>query len=472
MKLKIPALTATIFLISMLLLALPVSAAQDVAQIPFSNTPNGTAALGAGMRMGRSLYRAVDNEDTRQLDLIPLYLYNGKYIFARGTSGGLHIFNTDKFELNVLAQFRFQKLDPGRNAFYDGIEERDQTVDAGLELVYTGKYGTISADYLTDTLDKHKGQSASASYRYDFDRGRFTFSPFIGWAWNDAKLTNYYYGVSAAEARPGRPEYTPGESNWISFGLNSSWWVSDRINIFANVGFGSVDTAIANSPLVEEDSGSAGFIGGTYVFGNARHPEFYISEERASEWSWRVNYGYQADGNIVSEIDQGDFSKSTVADTNIAGFTLGKLLTDGPRIDFVGRISVYRHLEEDEGNGNFSSYAAYMMAMGTGYSAWSGEEWFRWGFGFGMSYANEVPIVEQRKQASKNDNTARFLNYLEMQLDFPLRRLFKSKSMENCYAGLTIVHRSGIFGTSDFLGDVSGGADWLTAHFECTGGRR
>ena len=107
-----------------------------------------------------------------------------------------------------------------------------------------------------------------------------------------------------------------------------------------------------------------------------------------------------------------------------------------------------------------------------GYSPWSKEEVFRYGFGFGMSYAEKVPIAEQRKQASKGNNTSRFLNYLELQLDFPLRRLFKSKSMQNCYAGLTVVHRSGIFGTSDLLGDVAGGSDWITAHFECAMGRR
>ena len=151
--------------------------------------------------------------------------------------------------------------------------------------------------------------------------------------------------------------------------------------------------------------------------------------------------------------------------------TFAKLLTDGPRVDFTGKFAVFRHLEEDEGNGNFMSYALYVMAMGKGYSPWSGDEVFRYGFGFGMSYADKVPITEQRKQAAKGNNTSRFLNYLELQLDFPLRRLFKAKSMRNCYAGLTVVHRSGIFGTSDILGDVSGGSDWITAHLECALGR-
>lgn len=452
----------------------PAYAQYEVAEIPFFNAPKGTAALGGGLRLGQDMYLAFDDSsDQRQFDLVPLYLYNGKYLFFRGTAGGVHIIGRDKFELNLLGRYRFQHLDPDRNAFYEGIEERKQTVEAGLEVRMRGGWGALHANYLTDALDRHQGQTASISYRYDFDLGSFTLSPFASWAWTDDKLTNYYFGVSEAEARPpDRPAYAPGEAQWLSLGLNSTWWVTDRIHFFGNVGFGGVDTVVTESPLVEEDMQSAVFVGGTYVFGNVRKPDRFITSERAGEWSWRVNYGYQADGNIISEIDHGDFSKSTYADTNIGGVTFGRLLTDGPRMDFVGKVAAFRHFEEDEGNGNFWSYALYVLAQGTGYSPWSKEEVFRYGFGFGMSYAETVPIAEQRKQAEKGENTSRFLNYLELQVDFPLRRLFKAKSMRNCYAGVTVVHRSGIFGTSDLLGDVSGGADWITAHFECAVGRR
>jgi len=459
------------YLLLIAVVSCPAYAQYEVAEIPFFNTPKGTAALGGGLRLGQDLYFATENEDQRQFDLVPLYLYNGKYIFFRGTAGGIHLFSRDSIELNVMGRYRFTKLDPDRNAFFEGMDTRKQTVDGGLELRLRGRWGEANANYLTDTLNRHKGQSAEISYRYTFDRGRFSFSPFITWAWNDNKLTNYYYGVTEAEARPDRPEYTPGDSQWIGFGMNTAWWLSDRIQFFANLGFSGVDTVVSDSPLVAEDTQSAFFAGGTYIFGNVRRPETYISSERAREWSWRFNYGYQAQGNIVSEIDQGDFSKSDIADTNIGGITFGKLLTDGPRVDFTGKLAVFRHFEEDEGNGNFWSYALYMMATGKGYSPWSKEEIFRYGFGFGMSYADKVPIAEQRKQEAKGNKTSRFLNYLELQLDFPLRRLFKARSMENCYAGLTVVHRSGIFGTSDLLGDVSGGADWITAHFECAMGR-
>ena len=450
--------------------ALPARAQYEVAEIPIYYAPDGTAALGGGIRLGQSLYRAFDNDDQRQFDLVPLYLYNGKYVFFRGTSGGLHLVNNDSFQLNLLGRYRFQKLDPDRNAFYEGIEKRRQSLDGGVEVRFRGRWGSLNANYLGDTLNRHQGQSAEISYRYDFDRGKFTFSPFVTYGWNDAKLTNYYFGVSDAEARPDRPAYAPGESNWVGFGMNTTWWVSPRIQFFANLGFGGVDTVVSESPLVEEDTQSTFFAGGTYAFGNVREPTAYITPERASEWSWRANYGYQASGNIVGEIDQGDFSKSDFADTNIGGVTFSKLLSDGPRADFVGRLAVFRHLEKDEGNDNFFSYALYIMARGKGYSPWTDREVFRYGFGFGMSYAEKVPITEQRKQASKGNNTSKFLNYLELQLDVPLRNLFKSKAVRNCYAGITVVHRSGIFGTSDILGDVSGGADWITAHVECTAG--
>lgn len=451
--------------------SLPALAQYEIAQIPFFNAPAGSAGLGGGIRLTNDLYFAVENEDQRQLDLVPLYLYNGRYVFARGTSGGVHLFRNDNVELNVLFRFRFQKLDPDRNPFYEGIEQRRQTLDGGVELRLRGKWGELNTNYLTDTLDRHTGQSAEVAYHYNFDRGTFSFSPFIGWAWNSDKLTNYYYGVSAAEARSDRPEYTPGESQWVSFGLNTAWHLTSRVTFFANVGFGSVDTAVANSPLVEEDGSGAFFAGGTYTFGNVREPTAYITPERASEWSWRVNYGYQADGNIVSEIDQGDFSRSSVADTNIGGVTFAKLLSDGERVDFNGKLAIFRHFEEDEGNGNFFSYAAYITATGRGFSPWTDQEVFRYSFGFGMSYADKVPITEQRKQAAKGNNTSRFLNYLELQLDFPLRRVFRKTSvLKNCYAGVTVVHRSGIFGTSDILGDVAGGSDWITAHLECKAG--
>ena len=466
---NLPALSRAMAVLFYLLALLTCGAAsaQEVAEIPFYSSSPGTAALGGGIRGGQDLYFPNENEDVRDFDLIPLYLYEGKWLFFRGTAGGVHLYSSDAFQLNLYSRYRFDKLNPDRNEFYEGLDERKQSLDAGLEFRLTQSWGQLHFSWLTDILNRHQGHQLQAAYRYTFESGPWSFSPFVSWTWQDDNLTNYYFGVSEAEARPDRAAYSASDSQFINFGMNTAWHASDRIVLFANFGFGGADSAVLDSPLVAEEGSSTVFVGGTFVFGNARAPEYIMDEERRGEWSWRVNYGYQADGNIVSEIDQGDFSKSTYADTNIAGLTFAKLLNDGPRVDFLGKAAVFRHFEEDEGNGNFFSYAAYIMAMGKGYSPWSKEEWFRWGFGFGMSYAENVPIAEQRKQEEKGGNTSHFLNYLEMTLDFPLKRVSKANWLQRCYAGITLVHRSGIFGTSDILGDVAGGADWITAHLEC-----
>jgi len=448
-------------------------AGQEVARIPVMNVPAGTTGLGAGFRFGDNPYISSGESDEVPLDLIPLYLYEGRFLFAHGTSGGVYFINNDRFSLSALVRWRFQQLDPDTDPIFAGLDRRHQTLDAGFAASYRSRFGDFNFEVVTDTLNNHNGQEAEFTYRYNIERGAWLFSPFVSWGWQSDNLANYYFGVSESEATPERPAYEVGDEQFVTFGVTSSWQATDRILLFGNLGFGGLGPAVEASPIVDDPSFSAAFIGGTYVFGNVLKP--VAGDDRVSEWSWRVNYGYQAEGNIVSGIDQGDFSKSSHADTNIGGVTVSRLLTDGKRVDYLGRFALMRHFEKDvttengmfTSDSDFWSYNAYVMAMGKGYSPWSGNEVFRWGFGFGMSYADQVPLAEQSKQEEKGGNTSRFLNYLEMQVDFPLRRLFKAKSLQNCYAGMTIVHRSGIFGTSNLLGDVSGGADWITLHLEC-----
>lgn len=107
------------------------------------------------------------------------------------------------------------------------------------------------------------------------------------------------------------------------------------------------------------------------------------------------------------------------------------------------------------------------MAMTTLHSSKTHKELFRYGLGFGFSYASKVPMVEQVKQARRDRNTAHFLNYLEAQFDVPLSLVFGEHVSRDCYTGISLLHRSGIFANSDILGNVSGGSDMVTFHVEC-----
>jgi len=84
--------------------AAPSIAGQEVARIPFVNSPPGTTALGGGLRFGSNPYISSGESEEVPLDLIPLYLYEGKYLFAHGTSGGVHLYKNDNFSFSVLGR--------------------------------------------------------------------------------------------------------------------------------------------------------------------------------------------------------------------------------------------------------------------------------------------------------------------------------------------------------------------------------
>jgi hypothetical protein len=297
------------------------------------------------------------------------------------------------------------------------------------------------------------------------DRGHWNFSPYVNLTRQSQELVDYYFGVDTNEVMPGRPEYTPGSAFNYALGLNTSYRWRRHVLFFANASLWTLDDEILGSPLTDSRRGITTYFGAAFFAGNIYDPS-KVDPDRESQWSWRLNYGYQVAGNIVGTVDQGDFSKSTRSDANIGGFTLGRRVIHGERIDFHARTSVYRHFEEPFQD-DFFSFAAFLEAMGTGYFPWSETPSFRWGFGFGFDYAQSVPQEEQIKGIEKGRDTNQFLNYLEMTVDFPLSKITKAKALRNCWAGLTIVHRSGIFSTSDLLGNVFGGSDWLTAHWEC-----
>jgi len=457
----------SILLFSFGLVISPVGYADNqVSQIPFSDSASGSVGLGAGFRFGVSPYKHIDtissDENDNNADLIPLYLYEGQYIFSHGTRAGIHLWK-ENVEFDALIQYRFDRLETDADEFYDGVNDRKQTLEGGFAATVKKNWGDLTLTWLADLQSRHNGYEIDLTYRYNWKHNRWSVSPFISLIHQNEDLTQYYYEVTEQESRDDLSVYTPDSVVFSRIGLNTSYRLFDHWLLFANISFENLADEIKNSPLVDESSLSTMYLGFSYEFGNVFTPSSNSIDVK--DWSWRIHSGYTAESTFT-KVHQGEFKRSEDVHTYLAGLTLGKLLNDGDKIDFWGKVSFNRRLENDYQD-NFWEYNAYVMAMGKGYSPWSNKEIFRYGFGFGFSYAERIPVIEQVKQERKGANTAHFLNYMEAQLDFPVANLFEHKSVRNCYIGLTIIHRSGIFATSDLLGNVSGGSDVLAGHLEC-----
>ena len=447
-------------------------ATNPVTEIATGDIPAGTLGLGFGWRWGDSPYKGIGDissmETDENSDVLPFYFYEGKYLFAHGSTAGIHLFDTGTFSADALIAYRFDRLEPERDDYFEGVNEREQSLDGGLRGSVRGDWGKLSLTWLQDTLDRHNGEEVDLTYRYNWFGDKWTVSPFASYVYWDRTLTDYYYGVSTAESREDLPVYQPGSSTLWRVGVNTSYRMSKRLRLFANLAVDGLGDEVTDSPLVDEDHLVTAMVGAAYAFGNVLDEQHSSrrNPERAGEWSWRVNAGYTAE-ETFHKVHRGAIKRSDDARTYLAGLTLSKLALDGRRLDVWGRVSINRRLENDY-QSDFWEINPYIMLMGTGYSPWSNRELFRYGFGYGFSYADKVPYVEQEKQAKRDGNTSHFLNYLEATVDFPLRNFFGDRGWwKHCYSGLTIVHRSGIFGRVDILGNVSGGSDVLTGHLEC-----
>ena len=99
-----------LFCFSALMVSSKVAADNQVTQIPFADSSPGTVGLGLGIRNGASPYRYVDSisslENDNVRDMMPLYLYEGKYLFFHGTRAGIHLWD-EGVSIDAVAQYRF-----------------------------------------------------------------------------------------------------------------------------------------------------------------------------------------------------------------------------------------------------------------------------------------------------------------------------------------------------------------------------
>jgi len=89
----------------------------------------------------------------------------------------------------------------------------------------------------------------------------------------------------------------------------------------------------------------------------------------------------------------------------------------------------------------------------------------RFGFGEGISYTTKLLQIERIDAEAKHSPTSKFLNYLDISLDFDFGKLVRVKSLEDLYFGVLIKHRSGVFG---LYNGVHGGSNYNSLYIEKT----
>lgn len=131
------------------------------------------------------------------------------------------------------------------------MEERDDSAWVGGAVVWKSSVAEVSAEYLTDAMDKSGGSRARLEVEHRFAMGHFGLTPRLAAEWVDRKYVTYYYGVRPGEATANRLTYRGDATANVEAGVRLDYSPSRKHTFFVDVNAVSFGDEIKNSPLVE-----------------------------------------------------------------------------------------------------------------------------------------------------------------------------------------------------------------------------
>jgi len=133
------------------------------------------------------------------------------------------------------------------------LDDRNWGLEMGPMVGWRGWPVHINLKTYTEVLDAHDGLISHLLFSLPWEHERGYLVPGIELIHQSSDYANYYFGVSAGEATPMRPEYQPGDALNTALRVRWGWGITDKWLLYGSLGLEFLDSAITNSPIVERD---------------------------------------------------------------------------------------------------------------------------------------------------------------------------------------------------------------------------
>lgn len=144
--------------------------------------------------------------------------------------------------------------------------DRDYAVEAGVESLLDGDWGSAELRAFHDVSGTHGGYELSVHYSRRWTAGRLSIAPTLGVSYKSARMNDYYWGVHADEASDALPEYHAGAGVNFDGGLVTNYYLTRHLRLALSVNYERLADTIASSPLAEDDYVIAYFSGIAWTF--------------------------------------------------------------------------------------------------------------------------------------------------------------------------------------------------------------
>ncbi|MFZ1342905.1 MipA/OmpV family protein [Thiothrix eikelboomii] len=140
-------------------------------------------------------------------------------------------------------------------------------LDRAINLRVGGAWKLLSGVTLFDLaqdMTAHKGTQLKARYTFNPEPYQANFRPYAELQWLSDKVTDYYVGVQADEAKLGRPAYQADAAFAFRAGLAIEQPLSPRLTLVGDAAITAYDSQISDSPIIERSQIWSGAIGLRY----------------------------------------------------------------------------------------------------------------------------------------------------------------------------------------------------------------
>ncbi|GHV54065.1 structural protein MipA [Deltaproteobacteria bacterium] len=200
---------------------------------------------------------------------LPLLSYEGEYAFIRGFNAGVKIISLPFLEFSAFAGYdetRFASSDTTNRALRR-LNNRHAGAVAGVEARLLSPYGMLHISGAGDVLGRSDGFTGAVGYMHSLESGPVELITAAGVYWNSGKYNEYYYGVSAKEAREsGLDAYKGGTGFSPYLGLTLDYSITDKWEIFCKGELVFLSSAVRDSPMVGRKHTQSLTVGITYSF--------------------------------------------------------------------------------------------------------------------------------------------------------------------------------------------------------------
>ena len=225
-----------------------------------NNNTSNRLTVGLGTVVSSGVYLG----EKTQVTPIPAINYQGEHFFIRGLYAGTDLYKYDAFTLNAIASVNLMHLDVDKlkenklashHLSKSQLEDRDRSLDLGLEGLLRLPYGVVSIQAVNDIAGASKAAEFRTNYQYLWRiNNNLSLVPNAGFTWMTDKRANYYYGILDAEVERGVPNYKPGNVFIPHISLGANYVFNDKISLTGALSNKFLPHKVKDSPIVDKTS--------------------------------------------------------------------------------------------------------------------------------------------------------------------------------------------------------------------------